>query len=358
MKKETILVVDDVEINRDILEVTLQDDYHIIKRDNGKQAIEVIEESPESIDAILLDFVMPVMNGYEVLEYLKQKEYLYKIPVLMISAEANTDNETKCLALGASDFIHKPFVKDVILSRIKNNIALYKYKNNLEELVSQQTEELSNKNKELEEINEKIIDILATLTEYRDLESGKHIQRVKTFTKVIAKYIKDHYPEVGLDDQQVEVIEAASALHDIGKIAISDTILLKPGRLTAEEYEIMKTHTTKGARMIEHIHGIWNASFEKVCKDIALYHHERDDGNGYPAGLKGNEIPISAQIVSIADVYDALVSKRCYKKEFDHETAVNMILNGECGKFNDMLLDSLRNLSNQLLEIAKELRDE
>lgn len=357
MKKETVLVVDDVEINRDILEVTLQDEYHVVKSDNGKHAIEVIEENPKAIDAILLDFVMPVMDGYQVLEYLKENNYLSSIPVLMISAEADTDSESKCLELGAADFIHKPFVKEVVLMRIRNNIALYKYKEGLEKLVDEQTEQLVKKNEALEAINEKIIDVMANMVEYRDLESGKHIQRVKSFTRVIAEDLKEHHPEYKLDNHAIDVMEAAAAMHDIGKIAISDTILLKPGKLTKEEFEIMKTHTTKGAEMINNIHGIWNEEFEKASHDICLYHHERDDGRGYPEGLKGEEIPLGARIVSIADVYDALVSKRCYKDEFTHDTAIQMILNGECGIFHKDLLESLNRCSKKMEEIAKQLQD-
>lgn len=357
MSQETVLVVDDVELNREMLKVVLEDYYNVLLAEDGEEAVNMILNKENHIDAVLLDFVMPKKDGYKVLQELAEKDILTHLPVLMISAEDDPDNETRCLHIGASDFIHKPFVRDIVLMRVRNTIALFKNKNSLEEQVAEQTIELKQKNQELEEMNEKIIGVLAEMVEFRDVESGKHVERVKTFTNIIAKEMAKEYPELHLDDHKIEVITSAAAMHDIGKIAISDTILLKPGKLTNEEYEEMKTHTTKGANLVKNIQGIWDDEYAQVVHDIALYHHERDDGKGYPEGLKGDEIPLSAQLVSIADVYDALVNKRVYKDAFDQDEAVNMIMNGECGVFNKKLLSSFYHCKDELAKKAVELRD-
>lgn len=340
MKKPTILVVDDVDINREIL-CEMFHDYNTLQATNGKEAIEAIAANLDVISVVLLDIVMPVMNGVEVLEEMKKQKWMEHIPVLLITGEATTEIERKAYRLGASDIIKKPFDAFIVKQRTMNVIELYYNKRHLEEMVELQTKVLRKQAEELQSINDRIIDVMSNVVEFRNLESGDHVKRVKTFTYILAKYVAQEYPEYHLDKYAIDMITSASALHDVGKIVIPDAILLKPGKLTDEEFNVMKSHTVKGCEVIDMLADIQQGEYGKVSYEICRYHHERYDGRGYPDGLKGEEIPISAQIVSVADVYDALVHVRCYKAAFTTEEAYRMITNGECGAFSPKLMHCL-----------------
>ena len=268
--KKRILIVDDQEINRDILAGILSKSYEPVVAVNGKEAVEALGEDGNGFALVLLDLVMPEMDGYDVLEHLNENGFIDEVPVIVISAEVDAETERKCLALNVVDFIRKPFDKLAVLRRVENVINLFAIQHNLEKLVDEKTEEIKKQNEKLAQqaaclkrTNERIIELLGTVVEYRNLESGQHIKRVKGFTKLLAEQIAVHYPEYGLNPKQIDMIAAASALHDVGKIAISDSILLKPGRLTKEEFEIMKTHTTEGSEIIEHMKGIGASEYEK-----------------------------------------------------------------------------------------------
>ena len=340
MKKPTILVVDDVEINREIL-CEMFHEYHTLQAVNGKEAVEIIEANPNAISVVLLDVVMPVMNGVEVLEEMKKRGWMDSIPVLLITGEATTQIEREAYSLGASDIIKKPFDAFIVKQRTMNVIELYYNKRHLEEMVALQTKVLRKQAEELQSINDRIIDVMGSVVEFRSLESGDHVKRVKTYTNILAKYVAQEYPEYHLDQYVINMITSASALHDVGKIVIPDAILLKPGKLTPEEFGVIKTHTVRGCEIIDMLADIQQGEYGKVSYEICRHHHERYDGRGYPDGLKGEEIPISAQIVSVADVYDALVHERCYKKAFTTEEAYRMITNGECGAFSPKLMHCL-----------------
>lgn len=341
-----ILIVDDIDINRDVLEMILGDKYQILQADRGTRALEIVDQYGEEIVTILLDIIMPEMDGFAVLKELEKRGYIGKIPVLVISAENSSMSERRCFDYGVSDFIAKPFDGKLVKKRVDNIVELYLYKRELEGTVEKQTDtiirqydQLKEQAKKLKESNVRIIEILGSVVEERNLESGKHIKRVKGFTRILARMVKENYPEYGLDDGMVDMISEASVLHDVGKISIPDNILLKPARLTPEEFEIMKTHTTRGSEILENITDVWDEVYGKLSYDICRHHHERYDGKGYPDGLVGEEIPISAQIVSIADVYDALVSTRVYKEACSKDEAFRMIMEGECGVFSPKILD-------------------
>lgn len=341
MKKPTLLIVDDVDINREIL-CEMFHEYNTIQATNGKEAIEIIEANLDVISVVLLDIVMPVMDGVSVLEEMKRQKWIDSIPVLLITGEATTQIERKAYRLGASDIIKKPFDAFIVKQRTKNVIELYYNKRHLEDMVALQTKVLRKQAEELQSINDRIIDVMSSVVEFRSLESGDHVKRVKTFTNILAKYVAQQYPEYHLDAYAINMITSAAALHDVGKIVIPDAILLKPGRLTKEEFDIMKSHTTRGCEIIDMLADIQQGEYGKVSYEICRHHHERYDGRGYPDALAGEDIPISAQIVSVADVYDALVNERCYKAAFTTEEAYHMITNGECGTFSPKLMECLK----------------
>ena len=357
--RNRVLVVDDAEMNRGLLCAILEDEYEVETAEDGEQALAILQERADRLDAILLDLQMPKLDGFGVLDAMKENDWINHIPVLIISAERAVDVENQCFELGVADFIHKPFEPSLVKNRIRNNVDLFIYKNQLEQKVELQTEALRRQNKKLEvqaqklaETNERIIEVLGTVVECRNLESGEHVKRVKGFTRILAYQVMQDYPKYGLDKNQVEMITAASALHDIGKIAIPDEVLLKPGRLTDEEFALMKTHTTKGSELLEQIEGIWSDDYHKMSYEICRYHHERYDGRGYPDGLSGEDIPISAQIVSVADVYDALVCERVYKAAFPKDKAFQMIVNGECGTFSPRLMEAFRKVKKDFEKLV------
>lgn len=348
-KMKKILVVDDMEMNRELLVDILDEYYEVDTAENGKEAIEKLEANGD-YNALMLDLMMPVLDGFGVLDYMKEKILVNKLPVIIISGESGAETEGRCLDYGVADFIAKPFKEKVILKRLKNIITLQEYQNSLEgeierknQILEEQNKTLREQARNLEEINTNIIDILGNVVESRNLESGTHVKRVKGFTKILGMQLMKDYPEYGLTADIVNHISMASALHDIGKIAIPDHILLKPGKLTEEEFEYMKSHTTRGCDILDSIEGIWDEEYRKTSYEICRHHHEKFDGRGYPDGLKGDDIPLSAQLVSIADCYDALTTERVYKKAFSKEQAFQMIITGDCGMFSPKLLESFRN---------------
>lgn len=338
MHKQQILIVDDEEINRVILKGLFQDEYQIIEAGNGQEAIARIEEN-QNIVLLLLDIVMPVMNGFGVLDYMKEHDLLEKIPVILITGETVIDSDDQAYAYGVADVMHKPFYPHIVKRRGKNIIELYQNKHYMQERLKEQEIAIRAQEKKIRESNEFMIDALSSVVEFRSLETGEHIRRIKFFTRILLKYLMKYFPKYGLTPVQVDEIARAAALHDIGKIGIPDAILLKPARLTPEEFEVMKTHTTIGCDVLERFREKQTDEFYKYCYEICRYHHERWDGNGYPDHLVGDEIPISAHIVAIADVYDALVSPRVYKSIYANNIAYDMIMKGECGQFSPDVLE-------------------
>ena len=358
--RSKVLIVDDMELNREMLTAILEKDYPILEADSGKKAIAMIQKHQAEIAVVLLDLIMPNVDGFAVLEVMKNQSWLKDIPVLVITAESKAEVESKCFEMGVSDFIKKPFDNAIVRNRVRNIVDLFGYKNQLEEKVEKQTETLKKQYKllvmqaeKLKESKTKIIDILGTVVECRNLESGEHIKRVKGFTRILAQQMMKDYPEYGLNQETIEVIVSASALHDIGKIAIPDSILLKPARLTKDEYEYMKSHTTRGCEVLDNVEDVWDETYSKISYEICRHHHERYDGKGYPDGLAGEKIPISAQLVGLADAYDALVSERVYKSAYSPDEAFYMIVSGECGVFSPKLLECFRRTKKEFEELNR-----
>lgn len=352
MEQNRILVVDDAEVNRAILCELFKDKYQVLEAEDGVEAIEQIKKFRKSIRIILLDIMMPKMGGFEVIEELHKHNLMDKIPVVLVTSDQSCMMERKGYDLEVADVIRKPFDSCVVRRRVENLIDLYLHKNELELLVRRQTAEIRKKNQRLKEASDNIIETLSTMVEFRSLESGKHIIRIRDFTRVLLRHVAENYKEYNITPQLMETICSAASMHDIGKISIPDTILLKPGRLTKEEFEIMQTHTLRGCEIIEAMDWFDDEEKKKYCYEICRYHHERYDGGGYPDGLKGEEIPIAAQVVAIADVYEALVSKRVYKDAYLKEEAFQMILNGECGVFSPKLICCLKLAKKEFEELV------
>lgn len=355
MAKQQILIVDDEEINRTILRGLFEDDYEVLEAGNGGEAIDQLDNNT-NIVLVLLDVVMPVMSGFKVLDYMKEQEVLMKIPVILITGETILDSDDLAYSYGVADVMHKPFYPHIVRRRAKNIIELYQNKHYMEERLKEQEQEIRAQEKKLRENNEFMIDALSSVIEFRSLETGEHIRRVKYFTRIMLKYLMKYFPKYNLTAEQIDEIARASAVHDIGKIGIPDSILLKPGRLTPEEFEIMKTHTTIGCDVLERFCKNQGEEFYRYCYEICRYHHERWDGKGYPDHLVGDEIPISAHIVAIADVYDALVSPRVYKTAYANNIAYEMILNGECGQFSPDVIECFRLAKEDFFNIVEVIK--
>lgn len=341
MEGKKILIVDDMEMNRAILKGIFEEQFDALEAGDGDEAIDILETRNEEIALMFLDLQMPKVSGLEVLKYMNGNGLINKIPVIMITGEATVESDVNAYELGVSDIIYKPFSVSIVIRRSLNLIELFEHRTNIEMKLEERTKELIKSREKIRRNNEFLINALSSVIEFRSSESGEHIKRVKYFTNIILKYLQKNYPEYHLTDEQVHLITNASALHDIGKIAIPDGILLKPGKLTDSEFEVMKTHSTKGCEMLERFKQEDN-EFYKYCYDICRYHHERYDGKGYPDNLVGEDIPIWAQVVSIVDVYDALVSERVYKVPYVFDEACRMIEEGECGAFSPKILDCFK----------------
>ena len=342
MGKQTILIVDDSEMNRDLLVDILEDQYDLIEAENGVKAIEILAEQREAISLVLLDIMMPEMDGFGVLGHIYQNHWNESFAVIMISADDSPVNIKRAYDLGAFDYISRPFDATIVQRRISNTMCLYVRQKHLEQMVIEQFYENENNNKLM-------IAILSHIVEFRNGESGAHVLHVNQITELLLKQLILHTDRYSLSQSDIALISTASSLHDIGKIAISKEILNKPGRLTDEEFEIIKTHAAIGADILLSLPADQQSvPLVKMAFEICRWHHERYDGKGYPDGLKGDDIPIAAQAVALADVYDALTSERCYKKAYSHEDALNMILDGQCGFFNPILLQCLQEITTVL----------
>ena len=340
-----LLVVDDSEMNREILKEILGKEYRILEACDGNEALEMLEQYGTEISLVLLDIIMPKMDGFEVLAYMNRDKWIEDIPVIMISSEGSESYIRRAYELGASDYISRPFDTKVVYQRVINMIKLYAKQRRLIHLVTDQIYEK-------EKNNRMMTGILSQIVEFRNGESGLHVLHINILTQLLLEKLMRKSENYNLSWSQQYMIATASALHDIGKIGIDEKILNKSGKLTKEEYEIMKQHTLIGAQMLDSLEMYHDEEMMKYAYEICRWHHERYDGKGYPDGLKGEEIPISAQVVSLADVYDALVSDRVYKKAYSHEKAMEMILNGECGVFNPILLECLVEIQDK---VRKEL---
>jgi putative two-component system response regulator len=347
LQDKKILIVEDEEINRAILNEMFYRDHETLEATNGQEALTLIEEHKDSIAVILLDVVMPVMDGVQFMEEMHKRNWIKDIPIVLITAEVSEKLSIQSYEFGISDVISKPFNPYIVKLRVGNIIELHSYRKDLEKIVQDQTVALHMQAQKLKASNSFFIEALNTAVEFRDNESGMHIQRIRDITRLFLENVAERYPAYNVLREDADLICDAAAMHDIGKIAIPDAILLKPGKLTEEEYEIMKTHSIKGCEILDKL-SIDNLELLGYCYDICRHHHERWNGKGYPDGLSGDDISIWAQIVSIADVYDALVSKRVYKEARSHETALEMILTGECGMFNPMLLACLQEMASSL----------
>ena len=342
----TILIVDDMDINIMMLEEILRDDYNIVSANNGKEALEKLRTSAMLPKIVLLDVMMPEMNGRQMFEMMKKDTAFGRIPVIFITAE--NDSESELLAAGAVDFINKPFQPGIVKLRIRNQIVLKNYSDSLEKMVSEKTEEAT-------KTLENALQGLANVIEHRDLESGEHVRRTQFYMMALcdclilggSKYAQEVF------DLKPNVIMKSMALHDVGKIAIPDRILLKPDRLDPDEYEIMKTHTTRGKEIIAELGDINTSLYLKHCEDICCGHHERWDGKGYPCQLQGTEIPLVARLAAIADVYDALVSARVYKSAFSYKEAIQIIKEGSGTQFDPIIVEAVMQCQDRLMEIAQ-----
>lgn len=338
--KQKILIVDDSEINRAMLKEILGEGYEYLEAENGLRAIEILRRRTD-IALVLLDLIMPEMDGFDVLRVMQCYAWQEEIPVIVISAAEDTRSVGRAYDMGVADYIRRPFERVMVLRRVKNALMLYAKQKRLTRLVTDQVYEK-------EHNGVLMISILSHVVEFRNSESGQHVLHIRTLTDLLLHQLVQKTDRYQLDESDISLISTASALHDIGKIMIPEEILNKPGRLTEEEYATIKTHTTEGARILKGLAIGQDEPLVKVAHAICRWHHERWDGGGYPDRLKGDEIPIAAQVVALADVYDALTSERCYKQSYSHEKAVDMILHGECGSFNPLLMECLKESSELL----------
>ncbi|MCL2721532.1 MAG: response regulator [Treponema sp.] len=348
-KNPTVLVVDDLDTNIMILEEILKDDYNVISASNGKEALEKLRAANDLPKIILLDIVMPEMNGRELFEILKADKIYQRIPVIFITAE--NDSESELLAAGAVDFINKPFKPEIVKLRVNLQYKLKNYSDSLEEMVEEKTAEAT-------KTLDSALQGLANVIEHRDLESGEHVKRTQMYVKAITDYLIETNSVYAdeLKKLQPDIIMKSMALHDIGKIAIPDKILLKPGKLDPDEYEIMKTHTTRGKELVGELGDVKSSIYLKHCEDICFSHHERWDGNGYPLRLKETQIPLTARLAALADVYDALVSARVYKSAMTYDDAVKIIVDGRGTQFDPVITDAVIQIQDKFNEITQKYR--
>ena len=364
MVRDTILVLEEDDDSRAKLTEIFQGKYKVLAFSNEKDGIEILRTQAASLAVVLVNLMIPARDDFQVLRRLSERMFLSRIPFIMITSEQTTQYEKRGYEYGIVSYIKKPFHTG-IKQLVDNVVEVFQYKMELELTVKTQTEKLKKQNAMLKRMaekqrhmNEVLIESLSNVVEFRNLESEQHIKRIRAFTICLGRSVMKLYPEYELTEEKLDIISWASSLHDIGKIVIPDNIILKAGKLTADEYEIIKSHTTKGAEILERVLHIDSKVFSDYAYDIARHHHEKYDGNGYPDGLKGEEISIAAQIVSLVDVYDALTSRRVYKAAYETEKAYQMIINGQSGIFSSKLLNAFTEAREEFEKIVKNYCDD
>lgn len=365
MKRDTILIFEDNEIDREILVELFRSEYKILEAANGREGIALLNSHFASIAIVLLDYKMPVMDGFGVLELLKGKNVLNKIPFVMVTGEESAEFEREGYEYGIVSYIKKPFQHDVIKRVVRNAVGWFQYKMQLEMVVKKQSIDIQKQNELLKQqsekvnrLNEILIESLSNIVEFRNLESRQHVRRIREYSLCLGKSVMELYPEYLLTPKKLDQISWASSLHDIGKIAIPESIILKSGKLTPDEFELIKSHTTKGAEIIAQAVQLNDKEIYDYAYDIARHHHEKYDGKGYPDGLKGDEISIASQIVSLVDIYDALTSKRVYKAAYEPDKAYQMIINGHSGTFSPKLLKAFTEVKAEFERLLVMYHDE
>ena len=365
MKRDTILIFEDNSIDREILVELFRSEYKILEAANGKEGIAYLNSHSSSIAVVLLDYMMPVMDGFEVLNSLKKTNFLKTIPFIMITGESSYEIEKKGYEFGVVSYIKKPYQPDVIKQVVRNAVGWFQHKMQLEMVVKKQNESIKKQNnllrqqtKSLNQLNEVLVDSLSNIVEFRNLESKQHVKRIREYSLCLGKSVMKLYPEYNLTSDKLVRIGWASSLHDIGKIAIPDNIILKAGKLTPDESELIKSHTTKGAEIIQSAIRLNDKEIYDYAYDIAIHHHERYDGKGYPDGLKGDEISIAAQIVSLVDIYEELTSKRIYKAAYEPDKACQMIINGHSGAFSPKLLKAFTEVKEDFENLLRKYQSE
>lgn len=349
---DKILVVDDDLVNRKILEKLFSPYYIVLEAEDGQKGIERILQEENRLCAVLLDVLMPGMNGIEVVKKLKELGLLEKIPVFLITSDSSADIMKEAYELGVMDVIIKPVVPYVVIRRVQSIVELFRARKHLSGVVEEQNIVLLEQADKIIRLNQGMIEALATAIEFRNEESGGHVQRISKITRIL---LENTVFGKGLTAAEIDNIALAAVMHDVGKITIPDAVLIKPGKLTAEEYKIMQSHTTKGVTILESIPQLYDSGIYEYACDIARHHHERWDGRGYPDGLKGDKISPWAQVVSLADVYDALNCRRVYKPPFPRKKAVEMICTGQCGTFNPQLMEEFLTVEDKIYELYVEL---
>lgn len=365
MLRDTVLILENDDISRRKLVEIFQDEYKVLEVSNEKEGIEILRKYASSLAVVLVNLLIPAQNDFQVLQWLSEKKFLNRIPFIMITSEKTEEYEKKGYEYGIVSYIKKPFYADVVKQLVDNVVEVFEYKQQLEITVKNQTVQLKKQNAMLKlmaekqkHMNEVLVDSLSNIVEFRNLESEQHIKRVREFSLCLGTSVMKLYPEYELTPEKLEIIGWASSLHDIGKIVIPDHIILKAGKLTEDEFEIIKSHTTKGAEIIEKVIHLENKAFCDYAYDIARHHHEKYDGKGYPDGLKGEEISIAAQIVSLVDVYDALTSKRVYKAAYKTDKAYQIIINGQSGSFSSKLLKAFSEVREEFEMIVEKYCDD
>lgn len=365
MKRDTVLIFEDNAIERDMLAEIFRPNYTILTAANGKEGIELLNSYFPSIAVVLLDYLMPVMDGFQVLEHIREKKVLNKIPFIMVTGQDSPEFERKGYEYGIVSYIKKPYQPEVIKQVVSNAVGWFQYKMQLEMVVKKQNDNIRKQNEllrqqatDLGQLTETLVNSLSNIMEFRNLESRLHIKRIREYTLCLGKSIMKLYPEYDLTPEKLVLIGWASSLHDVGKIAIPDSIILKSSKLTPDEFELIKSHTTKGEELISQAIQLNDRDVLDYACDIARHHHEKYDGKGYPDGLRGDDISIVAQIVSLVDVYDALTSKRVYKAAYDAERAYQMINNGNCGVFSPKLLKAFAEVRTEFEKLHMTYQDE
>ena len=360
--KEQILIINDDKVETAALNRVLSEEYSCVLAMNVKDAIRSLEKSEHDFLVIIIRLAMKPMSGLRFVEILSENKKIDTLPIIVTSETEDDGDLERCFELGVVDYMSKPFDPQRIRRCISRNIRTFNKFRRLGEQIEEKNSslkedyaELEKQNSDLKEAQTTVLEILGTVVEYRNLEDSNHVRRVARFTEILGKQMKQSFSDTGLDDHTIKVYTKASMLHDIGKICIPDSIMLKPGKMTDDEFEIMRSHTTKGIELLESIKTSWDDEYGKAAEEICRWHHERYDGRGYPDGLMGDDIPISAQLVSIADTYDALVSDRVYKKAYSKSEAFKMITEGECGVFSPKLVEAFRQARVQFEKVVDEL---